>query len=163
MRPRCTLMPGKLFSLFPIFHGWYVLAACIVASMVIVGARNGIGAFVIPMGEEFGLNRGTVSIAASLGIFVNGLAQPFLGVALDRFGGRKVIVLSLVLVGLGTLALSMTFRILFLVIIFGFVSGTAYGGASTPVTSALLARWFRRSRATALGLNGPGAALGDSR
>ena len=62
--------------------------------------------------------------------------------------------------GLGTLVLSMTFHILFLVIIFGLVSGTAYGGASTPVTSALLARWFRRSRATALGLNGAGAALG---
>lgn len=153
-------MPGQLFSRIPIFHGWYVVVACVVASTVIVGARNGIGAFVIPMSEDFGWSRGTVSIAAFLGIFVNGLTQPFLGNALDRFGGRKVIVLSLVLLGLGTLALSMTFHILFLIIIFGLVSGTAYSGAAPPITSALLAKWFRRSRATALGINGAGATLG---
>ena len=70
---------------------------------MIVGARNGIGAFVIPMSGDFGLSMGSVSIAAFLGSFVNGLTQPFLGNAIDRFGGRKVIVLSLVLLGLGTL------------------------------------------------------------
>lgn len=128
--------------------------------MMIVGARNGIGAFVIPMSEDFGWTRVTVSIAAFLGIFINGLTQPFLGNAFDRFGGRKVIVLSLVLLGLGTLALSLTFHILFLIILFGLVSGTAYSGASPSVISALLARWFKRRRATALGMNGAGAALG---
>ena len=114
-------MPMRLFSWTPIFHGWYVVVACVVASMVIVGARNGIGAFVIPMSEDFGWSRGTVSIAAFLGIFVNGLTQPFLGNAIDRFGGRKVIVLSLVLLGLGILSLSMTTHIFFLIIIFGLV------------------------------------------
>lgn len=153
-------MPMRLFSWTPIFHGWYVVVACVVASMVIVGARNGIGAFVIPMSEDFGWSRGTVSIAAFLGIFVNGLTQPFLGNAIDRFGSRKVIVLSLVLLGLGTLGPSMTTHIFFLSIIFGLVSGTAYSGASLPIIRALLAKWFRRRRATVLGINGAGAALG---
>jgi len=153
-------MRGSVSSRLPIFHGWYVVGACIVTSMVIVGARNSIGVFVIPMSEDFGWNRGTVSLAASLSFLLSGLMQPLLGGLYDRIGGRRVILWSLITLGLATLALSLTFHILFLMIVFGIVSGTAYSGASPSNTGALLSNWFRRRRATALGLNAAGLALG---
>lgn len=137
-----------------------MVAACVVVSAVIVGARNSFGVFVIPMSEDFGWNRGTVSIAASLSFLLSGLAQPLLGGFLDRFGGRRVILASLITLGLATLALSLTFHILFIIILFGLVAGTAYSGASPANTSALLVNWFRRKQATALGVNAAGAALG---
>ena len=56
--------------------------------------------------------------------------------------------------------LSLTFHILFLVFMFGFVAGTAYSAASQSNTGAMLATWFRRQRATVLGLNAAGASAG---
>ena len=144
----------------PGYRGWYVAGACVVVSVVVVGARNSFGAFVLPMSEEFGWNRGTVSLAAFLGLLLNGLTQTALGVFADRAGGRRTILVSLIVFGLAFLFLSLTFHIVFLVLVFGLVSGVAYGGASPAITSALLANWFRRARATVLGLNAAGAGLG---
>jgi len=142
-----------------IFYGWYVVAACLFIAFVTVGARNAIGIFVIPMSEEFGWSRGTISIAAALGVLVNGATQPFLGKWFDT-KGSSVIVFSLVITGLCTILLSLTFHFLFLVFLFGVVASVAMSGASLNNTSALLARWFRRRRATVIGLNSAGASFG---
>ncbi len=144
----------------PLFYGWYIVATCIFVAFVTNGARNSFGIFVLPMSEEFEWSRGTISFAAALGFLVNGLTQPFMGKLLDRFGGRKVIISSLVLFGLATVALSLTFHLLFLIFIFGFVSSVALSGMSLNNTGALLSRWFRRRRATVVGLNASGLSLG---
>jgi len=144
----------------PLYYGWYVVATCTFIAFVTVGARNSFGIFVIPMSEHFDWNRGTISVAASLGFLVNGLSQPFMGRIFDRVGGRQVILISLAIVGLVTIALSLTFHILFIIFVFGFVSATAISGTSLTNTGALLAKWFRRKRATMISLNASGAGLG---
>ena len=153
-------MSKAITSKPPLYYGWYIVATCIFLAFITVGARNSFGIFVIPMSEHFGWNRGTISIAASLGFLVNGLSQPFLGRIFDRVGGRQVILISLAIVGLATIALSLTFHILFIIFMFGFISATAISGTSLTNTGALLAKWFHRKRATVIGLNASGAALG---
>ena len=144
----------------PIFYGWYIVATCIFVAFVTNGARNSFGIFVIPMSEEFEWSRGTISFAAALGFLVNGITQPFMGRLLDRFGGRKVIISSLALFGVATVALSLTFHYLFLIFVFGFVSSVALSGMSLNNTGSLLSRWFRRRRATVVGLNAAGLSAG---
>jgi MFS family permease len=144
----------------PIFYGWYIVATCIFVAFVTNGARNSFGIFVLPMSEEFEWSRGTISFAAALGFLVNGVTQPFMGQLLDRFGGRKVIVSSLALFGVATIALSLTFHYLYLIFIFGFVSSVALSGMSLNNTGTLLSRWFRRRRATVVGLNASGLSAG---
>lgn len=112
------------------------------------------------MSGDFGWSRGTISIAASLGFLVTGLTQPLLGGLLDRIGGRRVILCSLVILGLSIAALGLTFNILFVILIFGVIAGTAFSGTSPSNTGALVAKWFRRRRATAVGLNAAGVGLG---
>ena len=92
----------------PLFFGWYVVAAVTFIAFVNTGSRSSFGIFVIPMSEEFGWNRLTISAVAALGAIVGGAAQPFLGYAFDRVGARKVILTSLVVVGLATAALGLT-------------------------------------------------------
>jgi MFS family permease len=144
----------------PLYYGWYIVATCMFIAFVSVGARSAFGVFVVPMSEDFGWSRGAISLAAALGFLVNGLTQPLLGGLLDRFGGRKVIVASLLIYGLVTGALSLTFHLAFLAFMFGVVASVALSGASLNNTGALLTRWFRRRRATAIGLNAAGLSLG---
>ncbi len=143
-----------------IYYGWFVVAALTFTVFVTVGARNVFGVFVVPMEQEFGWDRFDISIAAAMGVLANGLIQPFAGRLFDRTGGRNMIMASLIIVGLVTILLSLTFHILFLIFMFGFVSALAASGSSLTNTAALVARWFRRKRATAIGINATGLSLG---
>ncbi|MCH7738248.1 MAG: MFS transporter [Chloroflexi bacterium] len=144
----------------PIYFGWYVCAATVFIGFVSIGARNSFGVFVIPMSEEFGWSRFTVSIAAALGVFTNGLIQPFMGQLFDRTGGRKLILAGLFALGVSTILLALTFHILFLIFMFGFVASMAQGGPALSNTAALMARWFKRKRATAISINAAALSLG---
>ncbi|MFQ6027439.1 MAG: MFS transporter [Dehalococcoidia bacterium] len=144
----------------PLYYGWYMVATCFFIAFLTVGARNSFGIFVVPMTEEFGWNRTTISIAAALGFLVNGVTQPFLGNVFDRFSGRRVILTGLIVIGLASISLSFTFHILFLIFMFGFVMATAMSGPSMTNTMALLSKWFRRQRATAVALNAAGGSVG---
>ena len=144
----------------PVFYGWYIVATVFFISLVSVGARNGFGAFIEPMEEALKLeDRSTMTWAASLGFLVNGLSAPFIGRLYDRMG-IKVIVVCLGILGIFTILLFATFSIYYLIFVFGFVMSMAMSGTSLTNTGALLSRWFRRKRGTALSISTAGASMG---
>ena len=143
-----------------IFYGWVIVATTFLIAVVTVGGRSGFGVFVVPMSEEFGWSRSTVSLAAAIGFLVNGLSQPFVGRLFDTLGGRKVILASLATFGLMTILLGLTNHIVFLIVVFGVLMSIAWSGTSLTTTSALLSRWFQRRRATVLSLSTAGASAG---
>ena len=143
----------------PIYFGWYVVAAVTFIAFVNTGTRSSFGIFVIPMSEEFGWNRFTISVAASIGAIVGGVAQPFIGHVFDRLGARKVILTSLLTVGLATAALSLTFNFIFLILVFGFVVSISNSGAALA-RGGLLAKWFIRKRATVVSVSAVGTSAG---
>ncbi len=144
----------------PMFFGWYVVAAAVFIGFAAVGARNGFGAFVTPMSDEFEWNRLTISFAAALGILLNGVIQPFMGQVFDRTGGRILILLSVFMLGLVTIALYWTFNFLFFIFVFGVLASVAQSGLSLTNTSALLSRWFVRLRGTVIGINSTALSIG---
>ena len=144
----------------PIYFGWYVVAAVTFIAFVNTGSRSSFGIFVIPMSEEFGWSRFTISVVAAIGAIVGGAAQPILGYVFDRIGARKVILTSLVTVGLATAALGLTFNFIFLLLVFGFVASVSNSGAALA-RGALLARWFIRKRATVVSVSAVGTSVGS--
>ncbi len=144
----------------PIFFGWYVVAASVFIGFAAVGARNGFGAFVNPMSEEFGWNRVTISTAFALGILLNGIIQPFMGQVFDRTGGRKLILVAVLALGLVTITTALTMHVLFFIFVFGVLASLAQSGLSLTNTSALLSRWFQRLRGTVIGINSTALSLG---
>ena len=144
----------------PVYYGWYVCAATIFIGFAAVGARNSFGVFVVPMSDEFGWNRFTISVAAALGVMVNGVSQPFMGRIFDRTGGRKLMLFSLVVIGGATAMLALTFHILYLAFMFGVVVSMAQSGPASTNTAALMSRWFKRRRATAISINSAAVSMG---
>src|SRR2546428_3832314 len=82
---------------------WIVLGALTVAMMAASGLRAVFGVYIKPMESEFGWSRGALSGAAAISLLLLGAAGPFVGRLADRWGPRRVIVLSLVLLGMGTI------------------------------------------------------------
>ena len=164
-----------------IFYGWFILAAGFFALFVSMGARNGFGVFVVPMTGDLDWTRTEISAAIAVGILVNGLSQPFLGRLYDQYGGRLVISISLLVLGLATMLLAFTsnfgstfaFRLnigvvdvtlsaslLFLVMVYGLVMSTASSGVSLVTVHAVIAKWFYRRRGIVLSLCTAGTSVG---
>ena len=143
-----------------IYYGWYIVFTTMFLALVTTGARSSFGIFIIPLEDEFGWSRFTLSIIVGTGFLVNGLTQPIVGHYFDRFDGRKIILAGLLVMGVATALLSQTNSFWFMFIIFGFVISIGMSGSSITNTMALLGNWFRRKRATAMGINVAGASLG---
>ena len=143
-----------------IYYGWYVMFTAMFIAGVTTGARNGFGVFVIPMSEDLDFSRTGISIAAGVGWLMNGITQPLVGHLFDKFNSRKVILLSLLVAGLATAGLSLTFHLYFLIFLFSFILSTAMSGASIGTLMPLLARWFVKRRTLALGLVASGSSIG---
>ncbi len=134
---------------------------CVPANQLrILGGSEQLYRFHLPMEADFGWDRGAISLAASIGLLVNGFTQPFLGRVYDRYGARKVVIPSLLVLGVSMVLLMQTFHLVFLIAMYGIVQAVATSGAGDPITGAMLAKWFRRHRATVLGISMAGASIG---
>lgn len=117
------------------------------------------GQFVGPLSAAFGWPRGAVSggmLSYSLGTV---LIYPFIGGAVDRFGGRVVALLSQIGLALGFLLVSMVPADIRLFYAAFFALSLLGGGTSPIVWSRAVARHFTRRRGLALGIMLSGTGL----
>jgi MFS family permease len=143
-----------------VYYGWLIVATTFWMAIFTGGGRTGFGVFVLPMSAELGWSRGTISLAAALGALISGVSQPFVGRLYDSVGGRRLILVCLLLSGLGTALLALTNNLVFLILVFGVLLSIAMAGSSLTTTSALLSKWFHRQRATAMALTTTGSSVG---
>ena len=143
-----------------IYYGWFIVAASFFVIMMTMGARNGVGVFVLPMSEEFNWSRSSISFAAALGILLNGVSQPILGNLYDRIGGRKLIIYGATVIGITAFLLAFTFHIAYFIFVFGIVMAVAMSAGSITTGAVIVSKWFQRKRATAIGITAAGASVG---
>src|SRR5438094_9983024 len=79
-----------------VHYAWIVTGITFVALMVTAGIRATPGVLILPLEQEFGWSRITVSTAVSINLVFYGLCGPFVATLMDRFGIRRVAFCSLV-------------------------------------------------------------------
>ncbi len=142
----------QLINRMPFFYGWTILFAA-GSSMVVRNAAASLtlAVFIFPMSEDLGWSRTLIAGAASLGGLVATVASPVVGWALDRYGVRTILTVSILILGLSTISLAWaTVPIAFYL---------AYGAGrvlfSSPLNigpSVVVSRWFVKKRGRATGM-----------
>ena len=141
-------------------YAYVVTAVVFVALIVAAGLRSAPGVLLTPWHAAFGWDRGTISFAAAVGIFLYGLAGPFAGALMQSIGVRRTLVGALVLMSLSTgLSVFMT-RPWQLVASWGVFSGIASGGVAMVLAATVVNRWFVTRRGLMTGLLTASAASG---
>jgi len=84
-------------------YAWVVLGALLAITLVASGLRAIFGVFIKPMETTFGWDRASLSGVAALSLFLLGAVGPFAGWLADRWGARRVILVSCCLLGAGML------------------------------------------------------------
>ena len=137
----------------PFYYGWIVLGVA-GSSMFVRNATGSLtfAVFVPIIVDETGWSRALIGGAAAVGGLIATVTSPFVGWAIDRHGARPVLVLSVIILGLSTIALawlSVHVAVFYSALAVGRImfSGPLNLGASTMVS-----RWFVRKRGSATGL-----------
>src|SRR5690242_21083079 len=100
-------------------------------------------------------------MAAALSLLILGATGPFAGRQADRWGPRRVIVLSLALLGAGSIASAFIGSLWQLYVTAGVLMAVGAGGAALSTGSAIVTRWFDKHRGIAMGVAAGGMSAGQ--
>lgn len=142
-------------------YGWVVVAITFVIVVSAAGVRAAPAALILPLEEEFGWSRGTVSLALSLSLLMYGFAGPLSGRLTDRFGIRGTTLSFLAFAAVGT-AFSATLAHLWqLNLYWGVIVGLGTGGAAVVLSAAVANTWFEARRGLVTGVLGGASSAGQ--
>jgi OFA family oxalate/formate antiporter-like MFS transporter len=134
-----------------IFYGWWIVIACFLISLYVGSAIFfGFTAFVEPLQREFGWSYTKISLAASLRGVEVGIFAPLVGLMVDRFGARKLVLLGAITIGAGFFLLSRVQSLLMFYCAFFFIAMGGSGCSGVVLLSAV-ANWFKKSVGKAMG------------
>jgi len=142
-------------------RGWRpLLAAGIGTGAGVTGLSfYGFGVFVLPLVAAFGWTRGEVSAAASFLILGSAITAPIVGSVIDRFGTRRVGIVSLLALAAAYAALT-TLQGSLAMFYVSWLLLALLGGGTTPVVwTRTVNLWFDRGRGLALGLALAGSGI----
>ena len=143
-----------------VFYGYRVVVAAFFCVFIMSGCGfYAFSLFVKPLQADFGWNRGGIMAAFAVYFLVMGVASPFVGRLVDRYGARKVIAIGAVIGGLGFILLSLMNNLWYF---YGgyIVTGIGMAAIGAVPATAVVSNWFKKRRGTALGLMSAGVGAG---
>jgi MFS family permease len=113
------------------------------------------------MEATFGWDRASLSGAAALSLLLLGAVGPFVGWLADRWGPRRVMLVSCCLLAIGTLLASQVMQLWQVYLTCGVLMALGGGGIQMSTAAAVVARWFESRRGLVLGFLGGAMSAGQ--
>jgi len=144
-----------------LFYGWWIVAA----GTVIIAVNSaffyyGMAVFFTPLILEFGWSRTALSGVFSIARMQAGIAGPLAGIAIDRWGARRMVLIGLLFVATGFFLLARVYTLEAFYAVFILCLSVGTGLSASPPIGAALANWFVRRRGLAMGILMCGAGVG---
>jgi MFS family permease len=145
------LLASRLRDTFPFYYGWVVVAA----SSTVVFARMApaittLTVLIFPISQQLGWSRTVIAGSVSAGAIASLVLSPVVGWAIDRFGARPVLVISVL--ALGIAMTSLAWATIPLTFYIAFAAGRVVFHTSAPIgASTVASRWFIKKRGRAIG------------
>ena len=145
-----------------IHYAWIIIVIAAVLHMAGGSIRQTFGVLIVPFEEQLGWSPAASVLAYSLASIVGALLAPISGIATDRYGARKVILVGIVFFFLGAIFTGLASQVWHIWISFGIGLGVAQAAFNVPILAAAT-YWFRTRLGFGIGLlqasHGIGPAL----
>lgn len=112
-----------------IHYAWFVAGLTCLVLLAVAGVRSSFGVFVQPLQHDFGWDRSAISVTAVLSMLLYRALGPLAGRLADRYGPRRILVVSVCLARVGALASSTMSRIWQFHVYYGLITSIGAGGA----------------------------------
>ena len=143
------------------YFGWKtVFAGAIIACWGYGSWYYGMGALLLPLTQEFGWTRTQLTLAFSMRSIEGGLEGPIGGWLIDKYGERKITIISTIIACVGLVAVLYVKTIWQFVIVWGFIVSLGFNLGLYDTVNSAVAKWFHRDRSRAIGIVTIGGGLG---
>jgi len=142
-------------------YGWVIVGLTFGTVLLSTGIRTAPPVLITPLEAEFGWDRASISLAISLYMLLQAATTPIQGQLIDRYGPRRVLTLSLLVVAAGILAMPWVTEAWQFVALWGGLVGVGTGGATGVLGSIVAARWFTTNRGFVIGVLSNASSAGQ--
>lgn len=139
-------------------YAWFGLGSLWIIGFIGALTRFSMSFFQVQISESLEISRGFISMAWSSNLLITAICAPIGGWLADRFGAKRVLLLSAVMSTLGTGIVVLGQHPIAFFVGYGVIAGLAGMGLTTSYV--LLFGWFQHHRAKALTLLGSASAVG---
>lgn len=144
------------------FHyAWIVAGVIFLALLTAAGVRGTPGVLLVPLMNDMGWDRATISFAISVGIALYGLTGPFAAAIMQRFGIRRTLLGALAMLSLAVASTTLVHTPWQMVLTWGVLTGLGTGTVALVLGATVVNRWFRKRRGLAMGLLTASTATGQ--
>jgi sugar phosphate permease len=143
------------------FYGWLVVGCTLFAMALTAGTDRSFGVVVLPLSEQFGWSRATLSTVVLVTGVVSSLFQLMIGVLVDRIGPRYVLGAGVACLGVTVWLLTIATTIWQFGLAYGVLGGFGLAATRQVVAATLVGNWFVQRRGLVQGMVGSAGALGE--
>lgn len=140
---------------------WIVAGVTFLTLIAAAAFRSTTSLMFEPLETEFGWSRSETSLAVTLNLLFYGLTAPFAAVLMERYSVKKVAIVALSLIGLGTFLTVFMSELWQLVLYWGVFVGAGTGGLALVFASVVANRWFVSRRGLVTGIFSAAYATGQ--
>jgi MFS family permease len=144
-----------------IYQGWFVVATVTTMLAVTSGSRFLFGVVLKPLSEEFGWSREALSSAVTINVVFLTLLQPLIGMAVDRWGSRRILLLGTLGTALLSLPITLATELWQIYLFYSVIAAVSFAAMSPVNITKLVSGWFTKRRGMALSISSSGAAFGQ--
>lgn len=145
----------------PFYYGWFVVGLVFLTTLTSAGVRSSPSVLIHPLEAEFGWSRALIASAISMNLLLFGVAAPISGYLIDKYGPRKVMLGSLILLIAGVSGTVVMDQFWQFFLVWGVIVGLGAGGVGSVLTATVGNRWFVAHRGLALGILGSASSTGQ--
>ncbi|NOU89842.1 MFS transporter [Paenibacillus sp. LMG 31460] len=152
---------GTLAKHTKLHYGWIVVLVTFFTLIVSAGIRSVPSIFMLPFEKEFGWGRADVSSVVSINIFLYGLMGPFSAALMERFGTRRVVLISLICIAASLSLTPMITALWQFHLLWGVIVGLGTGSLANVLGVTIANRWFTQNKGVVVGILTASAATGQ--
>ncbi len=143
-----------------LYYGWIIVGICTATVFVVTGTKGTIGALFKDMQRDLGWGRGTTAGSSAISTLAWALTLPLVGPLVDRYGAKRVMVASILLMIVVVIPIFWVKSLWALYLFFGILPGAAIAGSTIVPAASLMGRWFHRRAGFATGIISSALPLG---
>jgi sugar phosphate permease len=144
-----------------IHFAWIVAGLVFLVLITGAGVRATPSVLIVPLEDEFGWTRASISLAIGINIFVYGFLGPFIAAAMQRFGIRRIVMAALGLLSVTVAASTLITQEWQLILTWGLLVGIGSGSTAMVLGAMIATRWFTERRGLVMGVLAASTATGQ--
>jgi sugar phosphate permease len=144
-----------------VHYAWVVAGMTFLILLLGAGVRATPSILLVPLEKEFGWSAATISASIAVNIFLFGMIGPFAVAVMERFGLRRTVSFSLVVLSVGVALTALMRAPWQMMVLWGFLVGSGTGMIAMVLGATVAERWFVQNRGLVLGILTASSATGQ--